>query len=55
MTTPSDLIELANTPVVAPPQGTTPNFLNPETRTGLQVTVTSAIMAISLLFYFNRV
>lgn len=55
LTTPHDPMALATTPVVEPPNGTISNFVNPETRTELSVTVTSVIMAISLLFYFNRV
>ena len=55
MTNFSAIASLATTPIIPPPLGTVSNFEDPETRTELPVVVTSTIMGISLVFYFNRV
>jgi len=45
----------ASPPLLLPPFGVVSNFENPETRAKLQIQVTSAAMAISMLFYANRI
>lgn len=48
------LQQLAKTPLAQPPPGIKPNFDDPPTRAAMQLWVTSVFLAITMLFYINR-
>ncbi|PQE12570.1 integral membrane protein [Rutstroemia sp. NJR-2017a BBW] len=52
---PDVLLMLNSTPAIPPPDGVSPNFEHPQSRGQLQITVTSVILSIMLLFFINRV
>ncbi|KAJ4993292.1 hypothetical protein SVAN01_01267 [Stagonosporopsis vannaccii] len=45
---------LAKTPVMTPPAGITPNFVDPPTRAALQIWTISVFFAIAVIIYANR-
>ena len=45
---------LATYPSIAPPNGITPNFVNPYTRGPEQIEVTSVILGLVIIFFINR-
>ncbi|QSZ32014.1 hypothetical protein DSL72_001583 [Monilinia vaccinii-corymbosi] len=51
---PEVLALLGSTPAIPPPEGVTSNFVHPHSKGSTQITVTSAILGIMLLFFINR-
>ena len=51
---PEVLALLANTPAIPPPNGTTPNFVDPVNKASVQIGVTSFLLSIVILFAVNR-
>ncbi|KAF2868477.1 hypothetical protein BDV95DRAFT_579923 [Massariosphaeria phaeospora] len=47
--------QLARKPLWPPPAGVKSNFVNPEDRRVLQISITTIFLVIALLFFFNRV
>lgn len=53
---PPEILKLIqNTGVAPPPNGTTSNFVDPQTRAALQMWTTSVCGFVALVFYLNRV
>ena len=53
--TPEELAFLANISVIPSPDGVTPNFVNPESRASLQITVTSVLLGLMAVLFINRI
>lgn len=51
---PEMLALLAKTPLIAPPEGVKPNFVDPATIGPLQNKVLSVILAFTIMFFSNR-
>ncbi|KAF2261907.1 hypothetical protein CC78DRAFT_607068 [Lojkania enalia] len=51
---PELLALLASTPVMTPPKGVTPNFVNPESRAHIQIKVLSVVLTFTIMFFCNR-
>ncbi|KAI9643444.1 hypothetical protein NHQ30_008063 [Ciborinia camelliae] len=52
---PEVLALLGSTPSIPPPDGVSPNFVDPHSKGSTQIAVTSVILSIMLLFFINRV
>jgi hypothetical protein len=52
---PEEIAILKMTPAITPPLGVVPNFENPPTIKNIQYGITSPLLALMLLVFFNRV